>query len=69
MVLLCPSAVRKPSFSTGGTSSRFQASIVVWAPDDQRLRCRIRYFSDVVILGSHRFVRTAIAPSAKIRDL
>src|SRR5271165_7077170 len=30
--VLTSSAVRIPSFSTGGTSSRCQASIVVWAP-------------------------------------
>src|SRR5580704_4205418 len=38
--VLTSSAVRIPSFSTGGTSSRFQASIVVWAPASANpLRC------------------------------
>jgi hypothetical protein len=38
--VLTSSAVRIPSFSTGGASSRFQASIVVCAPAKANpLRC------------------------------
>src|SRR5271165_2578079 len=47
---LTSSAVRIPSFSTGGTSSCFQASIVVWAPAKANpLRC-IGFLKNIDVL-------------------